>query len=65
MQINQLAKAGANFEIIPEATHNTLIATLNPNPTLNSHTMTLWCKHRPRGICVVWFALKPRMGACS
>ena len=28
-QINQLAKAGANFEIIPEATHNTLIATIN------------------------------------
>ena len=44
MQINQLAKAGANFEIIPEATHNTLIATLNPNPTLNSHTMTLFMK---------------------
>ena len=44
MQINQLAKAGANFEVIPEATHNTLIATLNPNPTLNSHTMTLFMK---------------------
>lgn len=43
-QINQLAKAGANFEIIPEATHNTLIATLNPNPTLNAHTMTLFMK---------------------
>src|SRR5690349_16666997 len=37
-QINQIAKAGANFEIIPEATHNTLIATINPNPTLNAHT---------------------------
>ena len=43
-QINQLAKAGANFEIIPEATHNTLIATINPNPTLNAHTMTLFMK---------------------
>lgn len=43
-QINQLAKAGANFEIIPEATHNTLIATLNPNATLNAHTMTLFMK---------------------
>lgn len=43
-QINQLAKAGANFEIIPEATHNTLIATLNPNPTLNAHTMTLFMR---------------------
>jgi len=44
MQINQLAKAGANFEIIPEATHNTLIATINPNPTLNAHTMTLFLR---------------------
>ncbi|MCE9647011.1 MAG: bifunctional phosphoglucose/phosphomannose isomerase [Chloroflexi bacterium] len=43
-QINQLAKAGANFEIIPEATHNTLGATLNPNPTLNAHTMTLFMR---------------------
>lgn len=44
MQINQLAKAGANFEIIPEATHNTLLATLNPNSTLNAHTMTLFMR---------------------
>jgi glucose/mannose-6-phosphate isomerase len=44
MQINQLAKAGANFEVIPEATHNTLIATINPNPTLNAHTMTLFMR---------------------
>ena len=43
-QINQLAKASANFEIIPEATHNTLIATLNPNATLNAHTMTLFMR---------------------
>lgn len=43
-QINQLAKAGANFEVIPEATHNTLSATLNPNPTLNAHTMTLFLR---------------------
>jgi glucose/mannose-6-phosphate isomerase len=43
-QINQLAKAGANFEVIPEATHNTLLATLNPNPTLNAHTMTLFMR---------------------
>jgi len=43
-QINQLAKAGANFEVIPEATHNTLIATINPNPTLNAHTMTLFMR---------------------
>jgi glucose/mannose-6-phosphate isomerase len=44
MQINQLAKAGANFEIVPEATHNTLIATINPTPTLNAHTMTLFLR---------------------
>ncbi len=43
-QINQISKAGANFEIIPEATHNTLIATINPNPTLNAHTMTLFMR---------------------
>jgi len=43
-QINQIAKAGANFEIIPEATHNTLIATINPNQTLNAHTMTLFMR---------------------
>ncbi|MBC7876284.1 MAG: bifunctional phosphoglucose/phosphomannose isomerase [Anaerolineales bacterium] len=43
-QINQIAKAGANFEIIPEATHNTLIATVNPNSTLNAHTMTLFMR---------------------
>jgi glucose/mannose-6-phosphate isomerase len=43
-QINQIAKAGANFEIIPEATHNTLIATVNPNQTLNAHTMTLFMR---------------------
>lgn len=44
MQINQLAKAGANFEVIPEANHNTLGATLNPTPTLNAHTMTLFMR---------------------
>jgi glucose/mannose-6-phosphate isomerase len=43
-QVNQLAKAGANFEIIPEATHNTLTATINPNQTLNAHTMTLFMR---------------------
>ncbi|MCC7117912.1 MAG: hypothetical protein IT310_05245 [Anaerolineales bacterium] len=41
-QINQLAKAGANFEIIPEATHNALIATVNPASILNAQTMTLF-----------------------
>lgn len=43
-QVNQFAKAGANFEVIPEASHNTLTATLNPNETLNAHTMTLFLR---------------------
>ncbi|MHB8777512.1 MAG: SIS domain-containing protein [Anaerolineales bacterium] len=43
-QINRLAKAGANFEVIPEANHNTLGATLNPTSTLNAHTMTLFMR---------------------
>jgi len=43
-QINQLAKAGANFEVIPDANHNTLTATLNPNQTLNAHTISLFMR---------------------
>jgi glucose/mannose-6-phosphate isomerase len=41
-QINEVAKAGANFEFIPEANHNTLAGTMNPEETLNAHTMTLF-----------------------
>lgn len=41
-QINEVAKAGANFEFLPEADHNTLAGTLNPQETLNAHTMTLF-----------------------
>lgn len=41
-QINEIAKAGANFEFLPEADHNTLAGTLNPQETLNAHTMTLF-----------------------
>jgi len=41
-QINELAKAGANFEFIPEADHNTLAGTINPQETLNAHTMTIF-----------------------
>jgi glucose/mannose-6-phosphate isomerase len=44
MQINQLAKAGASFEYIPEANHNTLSATNNPNETLNAHSITLFLR---------------------
>ncbi|HJS20014.1 MAG TPA: SIS domain-containing protein, partial [Anaerolineales bacterium] len=43
-QINEVAKAGANFELIPEADHNTLAGTLNPEETLNAHTMTLFLR---------------------
>jgi glucose/mannose-6-phosphate isomerase len=41
-QLNEIAKAGANFEFLPEADHNTLAGTMNPQETLNAHTMTLF-----------------------
>ncbi len=41
-QINEVAKAGANFEFLPEANHNTLAGTINPSETLNAHTMTMF-----------------------
>jgi glucose/mannose-6-phosphate isomerase len=41
-QINEIAKAGANFEYLPEADHNTLAGTVNPAELLNSQTMTLF-----------------------
>jgi glucose/mannose-6-phosphate isomerase len=41
-QINEVAKAGANFEFIPEANHNTLAGTMYPEETLNAHTMTIF-----------------------
>ncbi len=43
-QINELAKAGANFEFIPEADHNTLAGTLHPEDVLNPRTMTLFLR---------------------
>ena len=43
-QINKLAKAGANIEVLPEADHNTLAGTTNPQETLNAHTMTLFLR---------------------
>ena len=43
-QINEVAKAGANFEFLPEADHNTLAGTQNPEETLNAHTMTLFLR---------------------
>ncbi|MEP0804231.1 MAG: bifunctional phosphoglucose/phosphomannose isomerase [Chloroflexota bacterium] len=41
-QLNEVAKAAANFEFIPEANHNTLAGTLNPQEVLNAHTITLF-----------------------
>src|SRR5690349_21436640 len=41
-QLNEIAKAGANFEFLPEANHNTLAGTENPQETLNAHTMTIF-----------------------
>jgi glucose/mannose-6-phosphate isomerase len=43
-QINEVAKAGANFEFLPEADHNTLAGTINPTETLNAHTMTMFLR---------------------
>jgi glucose/mannose-6-phosphate isomerase len=43
-QINEVAKAAANFEFLPEANHNTLAGTVNPQQTLNAHTMTLFLR---------------------
>jgi glucose/mannose-6-phosphate isomerase len=43
-QINEVAKAGANFEFLPEADHNTLAGTMNPEAVLNAHTMTLFLR---------------------
>ena len=43
-QFNEVAKAGANFEFLPEADHNTLAGTMNPEEVLNPHTMTLFLR---------------------
>ena len=43
-QMNETAKAGANFELLPEADHNALAGTLNPIDTLNARTMTLFLR---------------------
>jgi glucose/mannose-6-phosphate isomerase len=44
MQLNEMAKAGASFEVLPEASHNALAGTLNPQATLNAHTMTMFLR---------------------
>jgi len=43
-QLNEVAKAGANFEFLPEADHNTLAGTVNPEEVLNPHTMTIFLR---------------------
>jgi len=42
-QINEIAKAAAQFEILPEADHNTLAGLLNPQP-FKTHTMTIFLR---------------------
>jgi glucose/mannose-6-phosphate isomerase len=42
-QINELAKASAGFEFLPEADHNTLAGLLSPEEVL-AHTMTLFLR---------------------
>ena len=44
-QLNEIAKAGAGFELLPEADHNTLAGVQNP-ADLHSRTMTLFL-HAP------------------
>ena len=41
-QVNEIAKAGANFEFIPEADHNTLAGLVNPADVLMARTITLF-----------------------
>lgn len=43
-QINEIAKAAANFEYLPEANHNTLAGTLYPEEVLAPHTMNLFLR---------------------
>lgn len=43
-QINEVAKAVANFEFIPEADHNTLAGVLYPAQVIPPHVMTLFLR---------------------
>lgn len=43
-QLNEVAKAGANFESVPEANHNTLAGTLHPEEVLMPHMMNLFLR---------------------
>ncbi|HEY2981279.1 MAG TPA: bifunctional phosphoglucose/phosphomannose isomerase [Anaerolineales bacterium] len=43
-QINEIAKSAAQFELLPEADHNTLQGLMFPENTLNAHSMTLFLR---------------------
>jgi glucose/mannose-6-phosphate isomerase len=43
-QLNEIAKAGANFEFLPEADHNALAGTQHPEEVLMPHTMNLFLR---------------------
>ena len=43
-QLNELAKAGANFEFLPEADHNAFAALVNPPDLLMPRTMTIFLR---------------------
>lgn len=43
-QMNEVAKAAANFEYLPEADHNTLAGTQNPEDVLMPHTFSLFLR---------------------
>jgi glucose/mannose-6-phosphate isomerase len=43
-QINEIAKAGANFEFLPEADHNALAGTMHPDEVLMPHGMNLFLR---------------------
>ena len=43
-QINEISKAGANFEVLPEVDHNTLAGTIHPEEVLMPHTMNLFLR---------------------
>ena len=43
-QVNEVAKAAANFEYLPEADHNTLAGTQHPEDVLMPHTMNLFLR---------------------
>jgi len=45
IQLNELAKAWAQFEVIPEANHNTLVGVANPQEMIG-HTMLLFLRAR-------------------